>query len=152
MYIYFLSRTTQDNHVHEIDRKCHPSQRIKLAGDNGLNLRDAMLEVELIKVTVADLWTVIEPKQITNAECNKLRKEVTSFTPGWLTDTVRMFFFLVYVFSPNPSLLAIETGSIHLKHMNVSLFVGNRWLSTVPSTQKQNHFSGYDLRITVRYA
>ena len=80
------------------------------------------------------------------------RKEVTSFTPGWLTDTVRMFFFLVYVFSPNPSLLAIKNGSVPLKHMNVSLFVGNRWLSTVPSTQKQNHFSGYDLRITVRYA
>ena len=63
MYISFLSRTTQDNHVHEIDPKCHPSQRIKLAGDNGLNLRDAMLEVELIKVTVADLWTVLNPNR-----------------------------------------------------------------------------------------
>ena len=76
MYISFLSRTTQDNHVHEIDPKCHPSQRIKLAGDNGLNLRDAMLEVELIKVTVADLWTVIEPKQITNDECEKKRSNI----------------------------------------------------------------------------
>ena len=54
-----------------------------------------MLEVELIKVTVADLWTVIEPKQITKAECQKVRKELPSFTPGWLIDTVRMFFFLV---------------------------------------------------------
>lgn len=63
-------------------------QRIKLAKENSLKFRDAMLEVQLVKITVADLWTIIEPTEITSEEYKQIKEEVPAFIPGWLTDNV----------------------------------------------------------------
>ena len=50
-----------------------------------------MLDVELSRLTVGDLWTVIQPKMITTGELDKIKMEVPAFKPGWLTDTVCIF-------------------------------------------------------------
>ena len=47
-----------------------------------------MLEVQLSRLTVADLWTVIQPKMLTPVELEQIKNEIPAFNPGWLIDTV----------------------------------------------------------------
>lgn len=49
-----------------------------------------MLEIGPVKITVSDLWTVLEPSEVTPAESARVKTGVAQFLPGWLTDAVSM--------------------------------------------------------------
>lgn len=49
-----------------------------------------MLEIGPVKITVSDLWTVLEPSEVTPAESARVQIGVAQFFPGWLTDAVSM--------------------------------------------------------------
>ena len=64
--------------------------RVKKGANCGKGLRDVMLEIGPVKITVSDLWTVLEPSEVTPAEAAKVNTEGAQFLPGWLTDAVSM--------------------------------------------------------------
>ena len=47
-----------------------------------------MLEIEPMKITVRDLWAILELSEVTPAEAARVKTEVAQFLPGWLTDAV----------------------------------------------------------------
>ena len=49
-----------------------------------------MLEMGPVKITVSDLWTVLDPSEVTPAEAARIKVGVAQFLPGWLTDAVSM--------------------------------------------------------------
>ena len=49
-----------------------------------------MLEMGPVKITVSDLWTVLDPSEVTPAEAATIKAGVAQFLPGWLTDAVSM--------------------------------------------------------------
>ena len=55
-----------------------------------MGLRDVMLEIGPVKITVSDLWTVLDPSEVTAAEAARIQTGVAQFLPGWLTDAVSM--------------------------------------------------------------
>ena len=61
-----------------------------------MTLREEILEVGKIKVTVADLWTVVPPSRLCVNQVKDIRQEVPRFQPGWLTDTVSGWFLFYF--------------------------------------------------------
>lgn len=57
-----------------------------------MGLRDVMLEIGPVKITVSDLWTVLDPSEVTAAEAARIQTGVAQFLPGWLTDAVNDIF------------------------------------------------------------
>ena len=57
-----------------------------------MGLRDVMLEIGPVKITVSDLWTVLDPSEVTAAEAARIQTGVAQFLPGWLTDAVNNIF------------------------------------------------------------
>ena len=55
----------------------------------GLDFEKVMLEVGTSELTVADLWTLIPPKLVTETgKLDQIRKAIPIFNPGHLTETV----------------------------------------------------------------
>ena len=50
-------------------------QRIKLAKENGCKFRDTMLEVQLMNLNVADLWTILEQKTVMPEEYQQVKEK-----------------------------------------------------------------------------
>lgn len=68
---------------------------MKKAANCGKGLRDVMLEIGPAKITVSDLWTVLDPSEVTPAETAKVKREVDDFSPGWLTDHVSTYIYRI---------------------------------------------------------
>ena len=65
-----------------------PRQRINAFTERQC-LGDTVLEFGPVNVSTVDLWSLVSPKDITEKELKIIEKEVTTFKPGWLTDSVR---------------------------------------------------------------
>ena len=63
-----------------------------------------------------DLWTVLPPSEVSAADLNAIRNACPDFTPGWLSDLVRVD---IYTFS-------IPTPKVHNFVFLIPPSVGNR--------------------------
>ena len=68
---------------------------MKKAANCGKALRDVLLEIGPVKITVSDLWTALNPSEVTPAETAKVKKEVDDFALGWLTDSVSIYIYFI---------------------------------------------------------
>ena len=68
---------------------------MKKAANCGKGLRDVLLELGPVKITVSDLWTALNPSEVTPAETAKVKKEVNDVLLGWLTDPVSIHIYFI---------------------------------------------------------
>jgi hypothetical protein len=87
VYLFICRLPVPAGTVHLISTTADPITRIKLADKVEIGLRDAMLNGAATQ-TPLDLWTLIPPDLISNAEEDLLKRQVPHFKPGYLTDTV----------------------------------------------------------------
>ncbi|KAK3709533.1 hypothetical protein QZH41_018989, partial [Actinostola sp. cb2023] len=74
-------------HIIQLRTKADPCMRLVNARNIGLNFGDVMIDIGTVRLTVLDLWTLINPNQV-NKLIQNWYKFPRGFTPGWLSDTV----------------------------------------------------------------
>ena len=83
-----------------IEIKCCPISRLKVAENTQAALVQVWLDIGPASVRLRDLWTVLPPSEVSAADLNAIRNACPDFTPGWLSDLVRVD--IIHFFYSNP--------------------------------------------------
>ena len=68
-------------------QKCDP---VTLVQSTKLSLKanDSVLTIGPFKVTLSDLWSILQPGSVSPSVCKQIKDDVHRFVPRWLADTV----------------------------------------------------------------
>ena len=65
-------------------------ERLKALTAERMSPRHPLLDFGAVTLAAIDVWSIIPPRELPADDLKQIKIEVPAFTPGWLTDTVRI--------------------------------------------------------------